>query len=186
MTSLSGPPGLRHFQDLMRYRIMDILLVATPYDAFMLEEAGELQERVLGEFRNLDLHYAPGLTAVENVSLPLELDGVAAKRAPPSADVVARVAVKDRDAAERELASLIARVDGRQTQRRREHHGRSQQVPQESHEPRIQLVRQLLHERVEQDEDEARGGHPQHAAHDRSGSGEHFDFRLDCCTGVLQ
>ena len=42
MTSLSGPPGLRHFQDLMRYRIMDILLVATPYDAFMLEEAGEL------------------------------------------------------------------------------------------------------------------------------------------------
>jgi hypothetical protein len=46
--------------------------------------------------------------------------GVAAKRAPPSADVVARVAVKDRDAAERELAGLIARVDGRQTQRRRE------------------------------------------------------------------
>jgi putative zinc finger protein len=46
--------------------------------------------------------------------------GVAAKRAPPSADLVARVAVKDRDAAERELASLIARVDGRQTQRRRE------------------------------------------------------------------
>jgi CheY-like chemotaxis protein len=66
MTLLAGSPGLRHFQDLMRYRIMDILLVATPYDAFMLEEAGELQERVLGEFRNLDLHYAPGLTAVES------------------------------------------------------------------------------------------------------------------------
>ena len=65
MTLLTGLPGLRHFQDLMRYRIMDILLVATPYDAFMLEEAGELQERVLGEFRNLDVHYAPGLTAVE-------------------------------------------------------------------------------------------------------------------------
>jgi CheY-like chemotaxis protein len=73
MTSLSGPPGLRHFQDLMRYRIMDILLVATPYDAFMLEEAGELQERVLGEFRNLDLHYAPGLTAVETGAQALEL-----------------------------------------------------------------------------------------------------------------
>jgi hypothetical protein len=45
---------------------------------------------------------------------------VAAKRARPSADLVARVAVKDRDATERELAALIARVDGRQTQRRRE------------------------------------------------------------------
>lgn len=47
--------------------------------------------------------------------------GVAAKRAqPPSADVVARVAVKDRDAAEGDLTRLIAQVDGRQTERRRE------------------------------------------------------------------
>jgi CheY-like chemotaxis protein len=52
------------FHDLMRFRIMDILLVASPYDSFLLEEAGELSERVLGEFRNLDLHYGPGLTAV--------------------------------------------------------------------------------------------------------------------------
>ena len=47
----------------MRHRIMDILLVSTPYDTFILEEAGELSERLLGEFRNLDLHYAPGLPA---------------------------------------------------------------------------------------------------------------------------
>ena len=45
---------------------------------------------------------------------------LAAKRAPPSADVVARVAVKDRDAAERELAALIARVGGSVAQRRSE------------------------------------------------------------------
>ena len=57
-------PRFQEFQDLMRFRILDILLVATPYDAFVLEEAGELSERMLGEFRNLDLHYAPGLTAV--------------------------------------------------------------------------------------------------------------------------
>jgi hypothetical protein len=50
----------------MRYRIMDILLVATPYDTFILEEAGELSERMLGEFRNLDLHYAPALTGVSS------------------------------------------------------------------------------------------------------------------------
>jgi CheY-like chemotaxis protein len=63
----ASPPGRRRFheyQDLMRHRIMDILLVSTPYDTFILEEAGELSERMLGEFRNLDLHYAPGLTGV--------------------------------------------------------------------------------------------------------------------------
>ncbi|MFN7942099.1 MAG: PEP/pyruvate-binding domain-containing protein [Thermoanaerobaculia bacterium] len=61
------------FQDLMRHRITDILLVASPYDAFVLEEAGELGERLLGEFRNLDLHYAPGLTAVTTGGEALEM-----------------------------------------------------------------------------------------------------------------
>src|SRR5213075_2916321 len=56
--------GHQDFHELMRHRIMDILLVATPYDAFVLEEAGQIGERVVGEFRNLDLHYGPGLTTV--------------------------------------------------------------------------------------------------------------------------
>ncbi len=63
----ASPTGRRRFheyQDLMRHRIMDILLVSTPYDTFILEEAGELSERMLGEFRNLDLHYSPGLTGI--------------------------------------------------------------------------------------------------------------------------
>ena len=59
-----GRRRFHDYQDLMRYRIMDILLVSTPYDTFILEEAGELAERMLGEFRNLDLHYAPALTGV--------------------------------------------------------------------------------------------------------------------------
>jgi hypothetical protein len=45
---------------------------------------------------------------------------MAAKRAPGSADGVTRVAVADRDAAERELAALIARVGGRVAERRGE------------------------------------------------------------------
>lgn len=45
---------------------------------------------------------------------------LAAKRVLPPADVVARVAVKDRDAAERDLTTLIARLGGSVTQRRRE------------------------------------------------------------------
>ncbi|HEX3553418.1 MAG TPA: PEP/pyruvate-binding domain-containing protein [Thermoanaerobaculia bacterium] len=61
------------YQDLMRHRIMHVLLVATPYDRFLLEEAGELSERMLGEFRNLDVHYAPGLTGVSTGAEALEL-----------------------------------------------------------------------------------------------------------------
>ncbi|MEZ5332571.1 MAG: PEP/pyruvate-binding domain-containing protein [Thermoanaerobaculia bacterium] len=52
---------------------MDVLLVSSPYDAFVLEEAGELSERLLGEFRNLDLHYPPGLTVVSTGAEALEL-----------------------------------------------------------------------------------------------------------------
>lgn len=74
-----SPPGPHHrrggtdFHELMRYRIMDILLVASPYDSFVLEEAGQLGERVVGEFRNLDLHYGPGLTTVSTGTEALEL-----------------------------------------------------------------------------------------------------------------
>jgi CheY-like chemotaxis protein len=56
----------------MRFRIMDVLLVSTPYDAFLLEEVGEL-EQTLGELRNLDLHYAPGLTSVSTGTSALEI-----------------------------------------------------------------------------------------------------------------
>src|SRR5512147_1803862 len=66
MSSPSPRRRFHEYQDLMRHRIMDILLVSTPYDTFILEEIGELQERLLGEFRNLDLHYAPGLTGVSS------------------------------------------------------------------------------------------------------------------------
>jgi CheY-like chemotaxis protein len=61
------------FHDLMRFRIMDILLVCSPYDLFILEEAGHLNERMLGEYRNLDLHYSPGLTGASNGAEALEL-----------------------------------------------------------------------------------------------------------------
>jgi CheY-like chemotaxis protein len=65
--------GLGDFHQLMRHRIMDILLVASPYDSFVLEEAGQIGERVVGEFRNLDLHYGPGLTTVSTGGEALDL-----------------------------------------------------------------------------------------------------------------
>ena len=65
--------GLQDFHNLMRYRIMDILLVASAYDSFVLEEAGQIGERVVGEFRNLDLHYGPGMTTVASGSEALAM-----------------------------------------------------------------------------------------------------------------
>jgi len=47
------------FQDLMQYRVHEILLVASPYDAFILEQDGRLSEQILTEFKGLNLSYAP-------------------------------------------------------------------------------------------------------------------------------
>jgi len=52
------------FQDLMPFRVQDILLVASPYDSFTLQEDGHLNELLLGEFLELSLHHTPGLTHV--------------------------------------------------------------------------------------------------------------------------
>src|SRR6185295_12978041 len=72
-SSISSGVRFHDYQDLMRYRILHILLVATPYERFVLEEAGELSERMLGEFRNLHVHYAPGLTGVSSGKEALDL-----------------------------------------------------------------------------------------------------------------
>lgn len=60
---LSSRYGMRteEFSALMQHRVRDILLVASRYDAFALEEDGQLTELVFQEYRNLDLNlrYAP-------------------------------------------------------------------------------------------------------------------------------
>ena len=50
----------RAFQDLMPWRVQDILLVSSLYDAFTLQEDGRLNELILSEFLDLDLHHTPG------------------------------------------------------------------------------------------------------------------------------
>ena len=52
------------FSALMKHRILEILLVASHYDSFVLEEDGQLTELVIEEYRNLDLNlrYAPRFT----------------------------------------------------------------------------------------------------------------------------
>ena len=53
-----------HFKDisfvsLMTKRIFNVLLVANPYDAFMLEDDGRIDEKIFNEYMNLGLRYPP-------------------------------------------------------------------------------------------------------------------------------
>ncbi len=52
------------FQDLMPHRIHEILLVASPYDSFILEEDGHLTEQILTEYIGMNFNYAPRVTRV--------------------------------------------------------------------------------------------------------------------------
>ncbi|OGU04951.1 MAG: histidine kinase [Gemmatimonadetes bacterium RBG_16_66_8] len=61
------------FQSLMPFRVQDILLVSSLYDAFTLQEDGRLNELILGEFLELSLHHSPGLTHVSSGAEALRL-----------------------------------------------------------------------------------------------------------------
>jgi hypothetical protein len=63
------------FADLMQFRVREILLVASEYDAFVLEEGGQLAELVVQEYRNLELNprYAPQVTRTDNGADALRL-----------------------------------------------------------------------------------------------------------------
>ncbi|MCK4903609.1 MAG: hypothetical protein KAS35_02885, partial [Candidatus Marinimicrobia bacterium] len=52
-------------QDLMLYRVHEILLVASPYDAFILEEDGRLTEQILNEYLAMNFYQSPRLWRVE-------------------------------------------------------------------------------------------------------------------------
>jgi CheY-like chemotaxis protein len=71
VTDFSNP--FQAFQNLMPYRVQDILLVSTLYDSFTLQEDGRLNELIVGEFLELSLHQTPGVTHVSNAREALEM-----------------------------------------------------------------------------------------------------------------
>ena len=52
------------FADLMNKRIYNVLLIATKYDAFMLEDDGRVDEQIFNEYTSLNLRYPPRFTQV--------------------------------------------------------------------------------------------------------------------------
>ena len=52
------------FVNLMPHRIFNVLLIANPYDAFMLEDDGRIDEKLFNEYTSLSLRYPPRFSQV--------------------------------------------------------------------------------------------------------------------------
>ncbi len=60
------------FQDLMQRRIFNVLLIASTYDAFMMEEDGRVEEQLYNEYVALNLSSPPRVTRVSTIDEALE------------------------------------------------------------------------------------------------------------------
>ena len=56
------------FVNLMMRRIYNVLIVANPYDAFMLEDDGRVEEKIFNEYMELGLRYPPTFTQVSTIA----------------------------------------------------------------------------------------------------------------------
>ncbi|MBP3688644.1 MAG: phosphoenolpyruvate synthase [Bacteroidaceae bacterium] len=54
------------FVDLMQKRICNVLIIANPYDAFMLEDDGRVDEKIFSEYAKLGLRFPPRFIQVSN------------------------------------------------------------------------------------------------------------------------
>ena len=74
--SPSGGGQFTGFQHLMPHRVQEILLVASMYDAFTLEEGGRLTELLLSEYREMNLSFPPHVTRASTGKEALKLTSV--------------------------------------------------------------------------------------------------------------
>lgn len=56
-----------NFVNLMMRRIYNVLIVANPYDVFMLEDDGRVEEKIYNEYMGLGLRYPPTFTQVSTI-----------------------------------------------------------------------------------------------------------------------
>ncbi|MBR5436280.1 MAG: phosphoenolpyruvate synthase [Muribaculaceae bacterium] len=61
------------FQNLMQRRIYNVLLIASPYDAFMMEEDGRVDEQLYLEYVSLNLSSPPRITRAANMAEALDI-----------------------------------------------------------------------------------------------------------------
>ncbi|MGA8150927.1 MAG: PEP/pyruvate-binding domain-containing protein [Terriglobales bacterium] len=84
------------FENLMPFRVQDILLVSSLYDSFILREDGRLNELLIGESLDLNLQQIPGITQVSTGA-----EAIALARTQPRFNlIVTNLEVGDMDAAQ--------------------------------------------------------------------------------------
>ncbi len=66
------------FLNLMTRRIFNVLIIANPYDAFMLEDDGRVDEKIFNEYTSLGLRYPPQFTQVSTTEEAAEVLAVKA------------------------------------------------------------------------------------------------------------
>ena len=84
------------FENLMPFRVQDILLVSSLYDSFILREDGRLNELLIGESLELNLQQIPGITHVSSGAEALKL----ARSQPRFNLIVTNLEVEDMGAAQ--------------------------------------------------------------------------------------
>ena len=70
--SVKKARSLKLYHELMTSKVVDILLVSSPYDAFIMEEEGRLSTRIINEYKGLNLSRPPRLTRVSSMSEAFE------------------------------------------------------------------------------------------------------------------
>ena len=84
------------FDNLMPFKVQNILLVSSLYDSFILREDGRLNELLIDESLELNLQQIPGITHVSSCAEALDL----ASSNPQFNLIVTNLAVGDMDAAQ--------------------------------------------------------------------------------------
>lgn len=68
-------PHFKIFHDLMPFKVQEILLISSLYDAFIMEEDGSIATRLINEYHGLNLSKAPKITRVSSATEAFELIG---------------------------------------------------------------------------------------------------------------
>jgi len=104
---LDAEERLEGFENLMPFKVRNILLVSSLYDSFILREDGRLNELLIDESLELNLQQIPGITHVSSCAEAVDL----AKSDPQFNLIVTNLAVGDMDAAQLAEQVRLAGLD---------------------------------------------------------------------------
>ena len=66
-------PHFKIFYELMAFKVREILLVSSPYDAYIMEEDGSMAARIINEYHGLNLSQPPRITRTATAAQALDL-----------------------------------------------------------------------------------------------------------------